>query len=113
MPPASRAVKSPPVSTKGAADLTAQRFRRVVASGARGGVRPADLVRVRLTWVEWFAADLKRTLLTQRAVELRGTIAAQRYLAMARRRLRAEKDVRMNVMTNPLTDSIFVWLERR
>jgi hypothetical protein len=98
-----------PISTQGATKISDARIRRELGHTRRLDI--ANLQRFRLTWYPPMLQDLERTLTTKRAVEYRASVMTMRYLAMAERRLGAR--ITVHRWTNPYTDTVAVWLEKR
>jgi len=74
-------------------------------------VAPEDVTRVRLTWYAPFLEELMRTLRSEKASEYRASVLTSRYIEMARQRVSAKHRVR--TITNPHTNSVFVWVEKK
>lgn len=74
-------------------------------------VAAENIQRIRLSWYAPFLEELLQTLNSAKTSEYRVSVLTFRYIMMAKRRLPRRQRIR--TITNPHTNSVFVWVENR
>jgi hypothetical protein len=82
--------------------------------GPRRRIATDDLHVVRLTWRQSFLDDLMRQYQNgQRALEYPASVAALRFIDMTKRRLAKGERLTLRAWSNPYSNTIAVWIEKR